>query len=110
MTCNRPIPDCRHWVDVGLPYGGACSINRHGSTPSFGVCRRCLADGGDKTKGLGDVIAKTIDVTIGAKRHVQLQQYLGRRSKSGKCGCGEKQDELNKAFPFGQKGKQSNAE
>jgi len=50
----------------------------------------------DKSKGLGDSIAK---VTAAAKLDVLAEKIANKLGKED-CGCSQRQEKLNKMFPY----------
>lgn len=56
-----------------------------------------------KQKGLGDTVAMVTTYT-GIKFAIEQAKELGI---IGDCGCKERQEKLNNAFPYGNKGKNS---
>ena len=49
----------------------------------------------EKDKGVGDTIARTIGIVGGHKYREWFKRITGRE-----CGCRERQDNLNKLFPY----------
>lgn len=90
---SRKKVNCEYWVDLGLPNGGGCSIERFGKRPSHGVCEHCIRTEAYRSRGLGDVVAKVISKVMGKQRHYDY------RAKKG-CGCGGRQQRLNEAVSF----------
>jgi len=52
-----------------------------------------------KSKGLGDDIKKITSATKIDKIVEQIANAVGKKD----CGCGKRQDTLNKMFPYGDK-------
>ena len=55
-----------------------------------------MANTNDKSKGLGDSIAK---VTAAAKLDV-LAEKIANKLGQEDCGCSKRQEKLNKMFPY----------
>lgn len=78
---------CRYWSDCGVKGGGCCSLNLYGGKPSRGVCGQC-----DKREpGLGDAVAKALDVTgVGPAVDRIIKAVTGRP-----CDCAKRRQKLN---------------
>jgi hypothetical protein len=50
-----------------------------------------------KSEGLGDTIKK---ITVAAKLDKIAEQIAKKLTQSGDCGCDERQEKLNKLFPY----------
>ena len=63
---------------------GTCKLNRVTGKVTTKVCAVCLVNGTNEIKGLGDLVALTINSTP------------FRRLKRKNCGCKKRQDYLNR--------------
>lgn len=92
------LPPCPHRGREVEPGQIECSSNRFAG-PDFAIrpVKICLTpcpfanepNRVKKSRGLGDLLAKCLG-------------WLGVKKKQG-CGCGQRQNKLNKWFPFGEK-------
>lgn len=88
------MTDCRHWSACGIRDGGCCSLL--GNRPSAGYCKGCKKRETNTARGLGDTVARVLDVTgVAPVAKRMIERVTGKP-----CRCEERRRKLNAAVPY----------